>query len=60
VLASGIVGQQSVQQWDQWGPMRGLPVMKRTLSVCTEVQLRLWTAKEEIERRESERPRDEN
>jgi hypothetical protein len=33
LLASGIVGQQSVQQWDQWGPMRGLPVMKRTLSV---------------------------
>jgi hypothetical protein len=37
LLASGIVGKQSVQQWGQWGPMRGLPVMKRTLSVYTEV-----------------------
>jgi hypothetical protein len=59
MLASGIVGQQSVQQWDQWGPMRGLPVMKRTLSVCTEVQLLLWRAKEEREKRVRETSRRE-
>jgi hypothetical protein len=59
VLASGIVGKQSVQQWGQWGPMRGLPVMKRTLSVYTEVQLRFWRAKEEREKRARETSRRE-